>query len=84
MASLSHPTGNWAEDTYEATAAAPTDATAVPPTAPASGEDSEMSMNSPRLAGATAASGAAAGAAAAAGDSAGTAQGGEVSEVAVS
>eukprot|EP00752_Nemacystus_decipiens_P011688 g10373.t1 len=79
MASLSHPTGNWAEDTYEA-AAAPSDATVVPPTAPAPGEeDSEMSVNSPKLGGATAASDAAtAGAAgAAAEDSAGAAQGGE-------
>eukprot|EP00903_Cladosiphon_okamuranus_P012242 g11481.t1 len=78
MASLSHPTGNWAEDTYEAAVAAPPDASAaqVAPTAPAPGEeDSEMSLNSPRPSGATAPSAAAA--AAAGGESAEAAQGSE-------
>lgn len=83
MASLSHPTGNWAEDTYEAAGAAavPPDASAVPPAVPAPGEeDSEMSMNSPKAAGATAPSSAAA---AAAGGAAGAAQESEVRNVLV-
>lgn len=86
MASLSHPTGNWAEDTYEA-AAAPSGTNTTAPTAPPAaaaaavgdgGEDnSEMSLSPPKLPGEATATSAAD---AAGRTSAGTDQGSEMKD----